>query len=92
MEYSLPQQNDFSSLSIEEKVINIKRRISEMQLRLRLQNTSKSARPDPMFEHERTLDLNEKSQATSHTSTSKNQYASAPNDLKAKLLKHTQQK
>ena len=86
MEYSLPQQNDFSSLSIEEKVINIKRRISEMQLKLRLQNTLKSATSDLTSEYGRKPHWNDQSETSSHTTTSKNQHANELNDLKAKLL------
>jgi len=82
----LQQQNDFKNLSIEEKIINIKRRIHDLQLALQLRSKSNSAKSDQLqqptkSQHQQMSNRNDES-----SGVSPNQRANELNNLKAKLM------
>ena len=88
MECSLQQQNDyFKSLSIEDKVTNIKQRIHDLQLALQLRSKLDNAKSDQLqqptkSQHQQMSNRNDES-----SGVSPNQRANELNNLKAKLMR-----
>lgn len=80
----MQQQNNFESLTVEEKIVNIKNRVAE--LKMRLNHKSGNVQFDPSTVSAKKPLNHALSSSSAQTSTSQNQYASEADNLKAKLL------
>ena len=80
----MQQQNNFESLTVEEKIVNIKNRIAE--LKMRLNHKSGNVKSDPNTVSAKKPLNHALSSSYEQTPTSQNQYASEADNLKAKLL------